>query len=779
MKKSLPILASLLYASHVHAVDSFHVDDIRLEGLQRISVGTVFNYLPIKVGDNVTEQDTQRAIRSLYKTGFFKDVRLEREGNVLVVFVAERPAIYEINITGNDAIKTDQLKDALKGMGLTIGRVFDVSVLDKISQELQRQYYSLGKYGVKIEATHKPLERNRVVIDISIAEGEEAEVYAMRIIGNSAFSDEELTDLLELGGTGIFGGREKYSRQILAGDLETLRSYYMDRGYINFSIDSTQVSLTPDKEDVYIDINIMEGDVFTIREVKLSGELIMSEQEAQSQLEIASGDLFSRKKVTTSRKNITDKLAAMGYPFSNVNISPEVDNDSKTVKLNIYVDPGRRVYVRRINVTGNLKTDDAVIRREMRQYENDWLATEKVATSKKRLDRTGFFSEVAVNTPTVPGTLDQVDLDVKVTERSTGSLSMGIGYSDTQGALINFGVSQDNFMGGGKRVAFKIDHSKSVKEYSFSIRDPYINQYGVSRTIAFTSRNIDAQEADISNYIVNTDLISLNYGLPLSETMGTNFGVSVEQTELVTSSSTAREITNDPTGPSPPNDPLYPPGFIESNNSGEPQYLMYKLAGDWTYDSLNRAIFPDSGTRMSLTYEAALPSSDLEFYKVGAAFSTYFNLGADFIFKYNLELGYGTAYGETSELPPFEHFFAGGSRSVRGFDGNSLGPRDSHNDPLGGDKRVVTNLELLLPNPFSAEQSKDIRLSAFVDGGRVWSDYCDAPGQIADCSMRYSTGLGLVWITPVGILRFSLAKPLNEKPNDKTSTFQFTLGTGF
>ncbi len=763
MKKSLTIIASLLYASHVNAIDTFRVDDIRLEGLQRISVGTVFNYLPIKVGDKVTEQDTQRAIRSLYKTGFFKDVRLEREGNVLVVFVAERPAIFEINIEGNDAIKTDQLKEALKSMGLTIGRVFDVSILDKISQELQRQYYSLGKYGVKIEATHKPLERNRVVIDISIAEGEEAEVYAMNIIGNTAYSDEELIDLLDLGGTSLFGGHEKYSRQILAGDLEILRSYYMDRGYINFNIDSTQVSLTPNKEDVYIDVNITEGDVFTVREVRLSGELIMTEQEAQSLLEIAKGDLFSRRKVTTSRKNITDKLAAMGYPFSNVNISPEVDDDSNTVKLNIFVDPGRRVYVRRINISGNLKTDDIVIRRELRQFENDWLATEKVATSKRRLDRTGFFSDVSVNTPTVPGTVDQVDLDVKVVERSTGSLSVGLGYSDTQGALINFGISQDNFMGGGKRVAFKIDQSSAVQEYSFSIRDPYINQHGVSRTIAFTSRDIDAEEADVSNYIVNTDLVSLFYGIPLTEAMATNFGASIESTELVTSASTATEIID----------------FIAANNNGDPDYLMYKFSGDWSYDTLNRAIFPDAGTRMSLTYEFAIPSSDLEFYKLGANFATYFNLGADFIFKYNLELGYGDAYGDTTALPPFERFFAGGSRTVRGFEGNSLGPRDSNNDPLGGDKRIITNLELLLPNPFSAEQSKDVRMSAFIDGGRVWSDECDAPGQRADCGMRYSAGIGLVWIAPIGILRFSLAEPLNEKPNDETTAFQFTLGSSF
>lgn len=767
MMKSVSILASLLYASQVYGMEAFRVEDIRLEGLQRISVGTVFNSLPVKVGDNITEQDTQRAIRSLYKTGFFKDVRIDREGNILVIFVAERPAIYEINIKGNDAIPSDQLKEALKTMGLSIGKVFDISVLDKISQELQRQYYSLGKYGVKIETTSKPLERNRVAIDISIAEGKEAQVYSMNIIGNTAYTDETLRNLMTLGSTGFFSGREKYSRQVLAGDLETLRSYYMDRGYVNFNINSTQVSLTPDKQDVYIDVNITEGDVFTVRDIKLIGDLILPEAEMQTQIVIEKGEVFSRKDVTLTRKYITDRLAENGYPFSNVNISPEIDNDSKTVKLNIFVDPGRRAYVRRVNISGNLKTDDKVIRRELRQMENDWLATELVATSKRRLDRTGFFSEVAVNTPTVPGTMDQVDLDIKLEERSTGSLTFGVGYSDTQGALVNLAIAQDNFMGGGKRVGFRIDNSSAIKEYSFSIRDPYIDEHGVSRTIAFTKRDVNAADANISNYIVNTNLISVSYGLPLSEAWSTNYGFSLEEPEMVTSDATAIEISN-------PGDPANP-GFIEANNNGDPKYLLYKFAGSYSYDTLNRAIFADDGNRASLTYEAALPGSDLEFYKLGTYFTTYFPLAELYTLKYNLELSYGAAYGDTTALPPFERFFAGGSRTVRGYDGNSLGPKDSNGDPFGGSRRIVTNLEMLLPNFFSASQSKDMRISAFIDGGGVWGG-CQPSD---NCGMRYSTGVGLVWISPVGILRFSYAIPLNEQPGDETTAFQFTMGSGF
>ncbi len=758
MKKSASILASLLYASSLHAAESFEVRDIRLEGLQRISVGTVFNYLPIKVGDRISGDDTSQAIHALYKTGFFKDVRLEREGNVLVIFVAERPAISEINIEGNDEITTEQLQQALKTMGLSVGRVFDRSVLDKISQELQRQYYSLGKYGVKIETTSKPLERNRVAINISIAEGEEAEVYTMNIIGNTVFTDDKLKSLLELGGRGFFGGRENYSKQVLAGDLEILRSYYMDRGYINFRIDSTQVSLTPDRQDVYISVNITEGDVYTVRETKLIGDLIMPMEEAQKLVEVVDGEVFSRKKVTNTRKNISDRLAEMGYPFSNVNIAPDVDEDTKTVKLSIFVDPGRRVYVRRVNITGNQKTDDGVVRRELRQLENDWLSTERVATSKRRLDRTGFYNSVTVSTPSVPGTVDQVDLNVNVEERATGSLSLGVGYSDTQGALLNFSVSQDNFMGGGKRVSLRIDNSQSVQEYSFSVRDPYYNMHGVSRTIGFTSRKIDAEDADISNYIVNTDLINLAYGIPFSENTSASFGFSVENTELVAGDTTSSEIRK----------------FIAENNDGESEYLMYKVTGGFAYDSLNKAIFADDGTRAALNYEFSFPGSELEFYKLSTSYTTYFPLAEDYTFKYGLDLSYGKAYGDTTELPPFERFFAGGSRTVRGYDGNSLGPKDSSGDPLGGNRRVVTNLEMLLPNPFS-EQSKDVRMTAFVDGGNVWG-----PGEKLDLGdMRYSAGIGLVWITPVGILRFSLAEALNDKPGDDTKSFQFTLGSTF
>lgn len=762
MKKIASIIASILYAAHAYAFEPFQVKDIRLEGLQRISIGTVFSYLPIKVGDKISETDTAQAIHALYKTGFFKDVRLEREGDVLVVFVAERPAIAEIHINGNDKIPTEQLKTALKDLGLTEGRVFDQSLLEVIDQELKRQYYSLGKYGVKVTTSTKPLERNRVAVTIDIAEGDEAKVYQVNIVGNKTYGDEILLDEMTLPSVGIFGGRENYSRQILAGDLEALRSFYMDRGYIKFSIDSSQVSLTPDKQDVYVSINLTEGDIYTIRDVKVLGETIIDNAELQTLITVYKGELFSRRKTTETRKNISDRLAQLGYPFSNVNIAPKIDDESRTVELTIFVDPGRRVYVRRVNISGNAKTKDEVIRRELRQFENDWLSTSNVATSQQRLNRTGFFEDVTVETPAVPGAVDQVDLNLRVKERSTGSLSFGLGYSDTQGAILNFGLTQDNFMGGGKRVSINLDTSQVTKLYSFSILDPYFTKDGVSQNFSIISRNVDAAQANISNYITNTNGITLTYGIPLSETTRFNFGFGLENTEIVTGSLTAIEIYD----------------FIAANNDGDPNYNLYKLNASWIRDTRNKAIFPDSGSLTTANFETAAPSSDLEYYKFGFVHNHYFPLADQYTLVYNLDMGYGTAYGITSDLPPFERYFAGGSRSVRGYESNSLGnpvtTRDSHGDPLGGNKRMVTSLEMVLPNPFS-DKSKELRLSTFIDGGYVWAkdDNLDLG------ELRYSAGIALIWLAPVGVLRFSLASAINAQEYDQLKSFQFTLGSSF
>lgn len=757
MKKYIvTVLLSFMLNVSAFAIEPFVVRDIRLEGLQRISIGTVFNYLPVKVGDELDTTLSAQAIRALYKTGFFKDVHLEREGDVLVVFVAERPAIAEINITGNNDIPSEQLEEALRNIGLVEGRVLDRVVLDSIEMELQRQYYSLGKYGVRITTETTPLERNRIAVSIQIAEGEAAEIYAMNIIGNKTFSDEQLLDKLELGGTSLFGGRDAYSKQLFSADLETIKSHYLDAGYINFNIDSTQVSLTPDKQDVYITINLTEGDKYIVRDVRLAGDYILKNEEIMGLVSIKRGEIFSRKKITDSTKNISDRLAEEGYAFANVNMVPEIDKSSKTVGLTFFIDPGRRIYVRRVNISGNAKTRDEVIRREMRQMESDWMSTKHIARSRTRLDRLGFFDEVSVETPVVPEANDQVDVNYSVVERPTGTLSAGIGYSDTQGALVNFSVTQANFVGTGKRIAVNIDNSQVTKRYSVSYTNPYYTIDGVSRSFSIFSREVDAAEADITSYVTNSYGASMNYGIPLSEHDNIRLGFGYEDIDLIVNSAeTAQEILD----------------FVTKYGN---QYDTVKLTGAWTRDTRNRAIFADKGALTSLSTEISTPAGDLEFYKVGLRHIHYISLNWGMTLSLRGNLGYGDGYGDTEDLPPFENYFAGGSRSVRGYGGSSLGPKDSKGNPLGGRARIVGNMELILPNPL-AENSKSTRLSVFVDGGYVYG-----PNDKIDLGeLRYSAGLSMIWLTPVGAMRFSLARPLNDKPGDELQSFQFTLGTPF
>ncbi|MGW8228367.1 MAG: outer membrane protein assembly factor BamA, partial [Gammaproteobacteria bacterium] len=560
--------------------EPFVIKDIRLEGLQRISAGAVFNYLPIKVGDEVTDELSSQAIRSLYKTGFFKDVRLEQDGDVLVVFVAERPAIADVVITGNSEIPTEQLEDSLKQIGLTRGKVLDRSLLDKIEQELQRQYYSLGKYGVKIETETSPLERNRVKVSIKIAEGEDAEVYAVNIVGNEIFSDELLLGRTQLGAVSFFGGRKQYSKQLLSADLEIIKSYYLDRGYINFNIDSTQVSLTPDKQDVYVTINLTEGEQYTVRSVKLAGDLIVPEKELTEMISLKEGDVFSRKEAVESTKRISDRLSDDGYAFANVNIVPDIDKDSRTVGITMFVDPGKRVYVRRININGNSKTKDEVIRREFRQFEGDWMSAKQVSLSRTRLDRTGYFEQVSVETPAVAGTSDQVDVNYTVKEQPTGNLSAGIGYSDTQGILLNLGISQENFLGTGKRVAVNIDNSQVTQNYSFSYTNPYHTIEGISRGFRVYYRAVDALEANISNYTTDSYGVDLNYGFPLGETTSARMSIGYENTELLLADQSlgiSQDIVD----------------FVQENGN---VYDDYPVSASWVRDTRNRRLLANQGS---------------------------------------------------------------------------------------------------------------------------------------------------------------------------------------
>lgn len=736
------------------AFESFEVKDIKLEGLQRISIGTVFNYLPIKPGDKVDKAEVKNAIRVLFKTGFFKDIHIEREGDVLVVFVAERPAINKVVIEGYDTIPKDQLDDAFKQIGLVKGRVFNRSILEGLQQELQRQYYSLGKYNIKIDVQQEQLERNRVDITINLSEGRSAEIYSVNIIGNKKFSDEKLIKLLSLAEISFFGSRNNYQKQQLAADLEKLKSFYLDSGFLNFNIESTQVSLGPEKESVYVSVNIKEGDRFTVRDVKLAGDLILSRKELAKLISVKEGDVFSRREVIDSTKRLSDRLAEQGYAFANVNMVPDVDNDSRTLALTFFVDPGRRIYVRRVNVAGNIKTQDKVIRRELRQLEGDWLSTKHVARSKTRLDRLGFFSDVNVQTVRIPGATDQVDLNYDVTEKPTGSLQAGVGYSDTQGAVVNLSVTQDNFVGTGQRVGINIDNSSVTKQYRFSFTNPYYTESGVSRSISLSYRKVDAAEADISNYSTDSYGASISYGIPLSEYTNYRWGFKYDSTEITTGATATSNIVD----------------FITVNG---PINDTFQLFGGWAYDSRNRRIFATDGSLTSIGAEIAVPGGDLEYYKVDFRHLSYFPIGSSVTLAANLNLGYGAAFGDISGYPPYKNYFAGGSSSVRGYDANSIGPKDGL-DPLGGTVKIVGNMDLILPNPF-ADKGGSTRVSLFLDAGSVFVD----ANSIDSSGFRYTAGLAFIWITPVGAMRFNFSNALNEKDGDSTRSFQFSLGSPF
>ena len=743
-----------------HAFEPFVVKDIRLEGLQRISAGAVFNYLPVKIGDTMTESLSIQSVRALYKTGFFKDVRLEQDGNVLVVFVAERAAIADVKIEGNDAIPDEQLEDALKQIGLSKGKVLDRATLDKVQQELQRIYYSLGKYGVKIDARTTPLERNRVKVTIEISEGKDARVHAINIVGNTKFSNRTLVGKLELSSVSILGKNAQYSKQVLAADLETLKSYYLDRGYIHFNIESTQVSLTPDKEDVYITINISEGNQYTVREVKLAGDLILPEEELMELVSIEAGEVFSRKEAVGSTKRISDRLAELGYAFANVNIIPDIDEEKRNIGVTLFVDPGNKVYVRRVNISGNTKTKDEVIRRELRQFEGDTLSTAQISLSRLRLDRTGYFETVSVETPKVPGVSDQVDVNIAVKERPTGNLSAGVGFSDTQGFLFNIGVSQENFLGTGKRIALKVDNSQVTKNYSFSYTNPYHTVDGISRGFSIFYRAIDAAEADISNFTTDSLGANVTYRIPLDEEDSIRFTLGYENTEIKLGTTNVSQDVVD---------------FVADNGS---KYNDFPVNLGWVRDSRNRRIMTTAGSLTTAGTDITIPGSDLEYYKVNLRHLQYFPIGSLTDGSFNISLGYGGSYGDTTELPPWKRYYAGGVRTVRGFEPNSLGPRDQATDQvLGGSKMVIANLEVFIPNPF--ENTRDtIRLVAFVDMGNVFA--ANEPVKFDGINgMRYSTGIALNWLSPVGALTFSYGVPLNEQPGDRVQAFQFTLGSAF
>jgi len=754
----LLLLAACFFADAAWGFEPFVIKEIRVEGLQRIEVGTVFNYLPISVGDTLNDQRAAEAVRALFKTGFFSDVSLEHRGNELVVKVVERPSISKVNISGNKDIKTEDLTDGLKRIGLTEGRVFDRSMLEQVKRELERQYFARGKYGVKITSEVKPLDRNRVEVNLKIDEGKVAKINRITVVGNHAFSEDTLLSNFQLGPPtlfSVFTENDQYSKQKLAADLETLRSYYLDRGYIDFSIDSTQVAITPNKKDVYITINISEGNQFTVSDVKLAGDLKVPEAELAALISIKPGEVFSRKKVTESNARINERLGKEGYAFANINPTPELDREKRTVKLTFFVDPGKRVYVRRVNISGNTRTRDEVLRREIRQLENGWISTDSVNRSRERLQKLGYFDEVNVETPAVPGTDDQVDVDFGVKERSSfGSFTAGVGFSQSQGVLLNASVNQDNFMGTGKHVSASINNSKVNTIYSFSYTNPYYTPEGVSRGFSLFLRNTDAGQANVGSYTADALGGSVNYGIPLSEFNTMRASIGYEQTRLKTNILTPQDYLQ----------------FLSANAS---KFGVFKLTLRWAHDTRNKAFFPDNGLLQSLSATTALPGSDLTYYKLSTQTTWYHSLFDIFTLSLNGEVDYGTSYGNTVGFPFYENYYAGGIHSVRGYRSNTLGPKEN-GTALGGAFNTVGSGELFFTPPFMKENSS-FRMGAFFDIGNVYKDYSSFDAG----ELRYSTGLSAVWLSPIGPLTFSLAKALNAKAEDNTEIFQFSLGALF
>jgi len=747
----------MLISANVSAIETFVVKDIRVEGLQRISAGTVFNYLPVKIGETMNSERSAEAIRTLFRTGFFKDVRLERDDGILVVIVSERPSIFKIVIEGNKDIGTDELMDVLKEIGLSEGRVFDRSLLDKIEQELRRLYFSRGKYGVKIKSTVTPLERNRVSLLLDVSEGVVARIHQINIVGNKTFTDKELLEDFEISTPTFFSfytGNDKYSRQKLSADLERLRSYYLDRGFIKFNIDSTQVSITPDKKDVYITINITEGDKYTVSEVKLAGELVVQKEKIFNLITIKKGDTFSRRKSTENSDKITKLLGNDGYAFANVNVIPDIDEKEKHVAMTFFVDPGKRVYVRRINFTGNTTTRDEVLRREMRQLEGAWISTDKVERSRTRLDRTGFFEEATVETPAVPGSPDQVDVNYSVKERASGNLTGGLGFSQSQGLIFNINVSENNYLGTGKRFSLGLNTSEVNTLYSFSFFNPYYTLDGVSRSFNFLFQQTDAGNANIADFSSDTASIGVNYGIPFSEFNSAGIGVSLNRTAITTTNSTPREFL----------------AFVRNNGSS---FATAQFSGSLSHDTRNRAIFPDRGGSQSVS--GLLVAGELLYYKFTYKHIKYLQLTRHLTLQLKGDLGFGDGFGGTTELPFFENFLAGGGRSIRGFQDNTLGPRDSFGDPLGGNLKAVGNVDLIFPIPFlKKEDTKAWRFTAFFDAGNVF----DTNAGFSD-GLRYSTGIGATWLSPFGALSVSLAQPFNKKSQDQVETFSFSFGQAF
>jgi outer membrane protein insertion porin family len=739
----------------VRAADPFVVRDIRVEGVQRTEAGTIFSYLPIKVGERVDDEKLSAAVKALYATGFFRDVRLEREGDVLVVAVQERPTISSLTFVGNKEFDTDTIKKALKDIGLAEARIFDRSALDRAEQELKRQYISRGLYAAKVQTTVTPQERNRVAINFAIDEGSASKISRINIIGTKAYGEPELVKQMTLTTPGWltwYTKNDQYSKQKLQADLEALRSFYQNRGYLEFEIESTQVSISPDREDIYITINVHEGPRYMVSDVRLAGDLQVDEAELQSLVYLKAGEVYSREKLQKTARDISDRLGAEGYAFANVNAVPDVNRDKATAAFTIYVDPGRRVYVRRLNVTGNVKTRDVVIRREARQLEAAWFDGARIERSKVRVRRLGYFDDVNVETPPVPGSSDQIDVEFSIVERSTGNLLAGLGYSSADGLVFSGSISQQNVFGSGNAISLAINTSKVNRTYSLSYTEPYWTVDGVARTLEIYQRKLDPTSLSVSQYTSDTIGAAVAFGIPITETDTVNVGFRYDHTTLGLFSNS-------------------PPAYIDYVDEFGSTTNSYVLSGGWSRDTRDDILYPNQGRLQSLLVELGLPFGDLSYYKAQYVQQWFWPVWNPFVLMLRGELGYGDGYNG-KPMPFFKAFYAGGVGSVRGYETSSLGPRDIYGNVLGGKRKIVGNAELFYPL-LTGQQA--VRVSAFADAGQIYLNGMQPNYE----SFRYSAGVGLAWNSPMGPLKFSYAYPINEKPGDKIQRFQFQVGSVF
>ncbi len=764
-RRAFAALLAAAFPGLAFSLEPFTIRDIRVEGVQRTEPGTVFSYLPVRVGDRMTDEKATEAVKALFATGFFRDVRLEAEGDVLVVFVEERPAIASIDIDGAKEFDKEALRKVLRDQGLAESRIFDRAVLERAEQELERQYLARGKYGVQVTTTITPLERNRVGITLAVEEGENARITSIRFVGNEAFSEKRLLDEMRLSTPGWFtwySKSDQYAREKLAGDLEALRSFYLDRGYLEFSIESTQVSISPDKEGVQITIDVHEGEQFRVSEVRFGGELLGREDEFRKVVELKPGDVFSGSKLSESTKRVSDRLGALGYAFANVNAVPDIDRAKNEVAFDVLVDPGRRVYVRRINVAGNMRTRDEVIRREMRQYEDAWYDAEKIRLSRERIDRLGYFTEVRVDTRPVPDAPDQVDLDVVVTERPTGNITLGIGFSSTDKVILSGSIVQQNFLGTGKSLALEVNTSRLSRTIVLSHTDPYFTPEGISRSFDLYLRSFDAHELNLGDYRTRATGVGLRFGVPYTEYDRVSFGTTVERNEV--------RLGTFP--------PVRYQQFVE--DFGETSTAWLGNLG-WVRDSRDSALVPTRGRLQTAALEVTLPAAELRYWRATYNHQWYYPIGRDYTLALNGDLGLGRGFGG-KPYPIFKNFYAGGIGSVRGYYPSSLGPKEdetlftgsSRRVPLGGQTRVVGSAEFIFPLPGTG-RDRTIRSFVFLDAGTVYPK-----GETIDLGeLRYAAGIGLNWLSPIGPLKLSLAVPLRKREGDRTQRLQFQIGTGF